>query len=196
MRTSRRNIALSIIATLCIAEAGFGRPAQEAPPGTTAISLGAVSAAPKSQVMIPLFLTPGDSGAQVGRFSAAIRFETGSLAFVRVEKGFLLDGVNATFHAEVMDDSEHPGQSVVQLEVSTGGATPKPLREGLVLSLVFRVEANAKPDTTAIVAFDRLTATTPGSPSKEVTPLIGRQGTVEILRPDGTVYVGCFFFTH
>lgn len=195
----RRGLATAagfLAVVLLLQETGFGSPAQTAPPGTTAISLGAVSAAPKGQVMIPLFLTPGGSGAQVGRFSAAIRFEKGSLAFVRAEKGFLLDSVNATFHTEVTDDAAHPGQSVVQLEVAAGGADPKPLREGLVLSLVFRVEANAKTDTTAILAFDRVTATTPGPASREVTPLIGRQGTVEILRPDATPYVGCFFFTH
>jgi len=195
----RRGLATAasfMAVTLLLPGTGFGSPAQEAPPGATAISLGAVSSAPKGQVMVPLFLTPGGPGAQVGRFSAAIRFEKGSLAFVRAERGFLLDSVNATFHAEATDDPEHPGQSVVQLEVSAGGGDPKPLREGLVLSLVFRVEADAKPDTTAILAFDRVTATTPGDAPKEVAPVIGRQGTVEILRPDGTVYVGCFFFTH
>ena len=195
----RRGLATAagfLAVVLLLQETGFGSPAQTAPPGTTAISLGAVSAAPKGQVMVPLFLTPGGPGTQVGRFSAAIRFEKGSLAFVRAEKGFLLDSVNATFHTEVTDDAAHPGQSVVQLEVAAGGADPKPLREGLVLSLVFRVEANAKTDTTAILAFDRVTATTPGPASREVTPLIGRQGTVEILRPDATPYVGCFFFTH
>ena len=196
---SKAAVTLLVLATLFLGEPVLGvsgHAAQEAPPEATAISLGAVSAAPRGQVMIPLFLTPGGTGAPVGRFAAAIRFEKGSLAFVRAEKGFLLDSVNATFHAEVMDDAEHPGQSVVQLEVSSGGADPKPLREGLVLSLVFRVEADAQPDTTAVLAFDRVTATTPGAASREVTPLIGRQGTVEILRPDATPYVGCFFFTH
>ena len=196
---SKTAVTLITLATIFLGEAVFGvlgHAAQEAAPGATAISLGAVSSPPKGQVMIPLFLTPGGSGSQVGSFSAAIRFEKGSLAFVRAEKGFLLDSVNATFHAEVTDDAAHPGQSVVQLEVSAGGADPKSLREGLVLSLVFRVEANATPDTTAILAFDRVTATTPGAPSREVTPLIGRQGTVEILRPDAVPYVSCFFFTH
>ena len=199
-RTLRRFPRLLILlVAIFLGETVFGvlgHAAQEAAPGTTAISLGAVSAPPKGQVMVPLFLTPGGPDAQVGKVSAAIRFEKGSLSFVRAERGFLLDSVNATFHAEVTDDAEHAGQSVVQLEVSSGGTDPKPLREGLVLSLVFRVEADAKPDTTAILAFDRVTATTPGDAPKEVAPVIGRQGTVEILRPDGTVYVGCFFFTH
>lgn len=196
---SKTALTLIMLAMIFLSEAVFavfGHAAQEPAPEATAISLGAVSAPPKGQVMIPLFLTPGGSGAPVGRFTAAIRFEKGSLAFVRAEKGFLLDSVNATFHAEVTDDLEHPGQSVVQLEVSSGGTDPKPLREGLVLSLVFRVEDNAQTDTTAVLAFDRVSAATPGSDSREVTPVIGREGTVEILRPDATPYVGCFFFTH
>lgn len=192
-------VTLILLVTIFLGETVFGvlgHAAQEAPAGATAISLGAVSAPPKGQVMIPLFLTPGSSSAPVGKFAAAIRFEKGSLEFVRAEKGFLLDSVNATFHAEVTDDVEHPGQSVVQLEVSSGGTDPKPLREGLVLSLVFRVEADAQTDTTAVLAFDRVSAATPGADSREVTPVIGREGTVEILRPDATPYVGCFFFTH
>jgi hypothetical protein len=189
-------ITLGILAALFVVEAALAGSPQDAAPGATAISLGAVSAPPKGQVMVPLFLTPGASGAQVGRFDAAIRFDRGSLEFVRAEKGFLLDSVNATFRTEVTDDPEHPGQGVVHLEVSSGGAAPKPLREGLVLSLVFRVEADAKPDTTAVLAFERLAAGGPGAASGEVTPVIGREGTVEILRPDATPYVGCFFFTH
>ena len=185
-------ITLGILAAVFIAGAGWASPLQE----VTAISLGAVSAPPKGQVMIPLFLTPGGAGAPVGRFAATIRFDKASLAFIRAEKGFLLDSVDATFQAEVTDDEEHPGQSVVEVEVSSGGTDPKPLREGLVLSLVFRVEAEAKADTTAVLAFDRVSAGTPGADSREVTPVIGREGTVEILRPDATPYVGCFFFTH
>lgn len=146
--------------------------------------------------MVPLFLTPGSRETQVGRFSATIRFSKEDLSFVRAEKGFLLDSVNATFRAEAADDSAHPGQAVVELEVSTRGDPPKALREGLVLSLVFRIQEKARQDTTATLEFDQITANAPGAGAAEVTPLATRQGTVEILRGDATPYVGCFFFTH
>lgn len=180
-------------AAFYLPQAGFGSPAQAATAEITAISLGAVSAPPRGQVMVPLFLTPG---MQVGSLSATIRFEKNALAFVRAEKGFLLDSVNATFRAEVTDDASSPGQSVLRLEVSTGGENRRPLREGLVLSLVFRVEADATPDTTVRLLFDGLSAATPETPPRPVAPLAGREGTVEILRPDAVPYVGCFFFTH
>ena len=189
----RAALVLTVAYTLFLAEAGFGRPAQAASAGTTSVALGAVSSPPKRQVMVPVFLTPG---TPVGSFSAEIRFARKGLLFVRAEKGFLLDSVNATFRAVAEDDASKPGQSVIRLEVSTGGETPKALREGLVLSLVFRVEADAEPDTTVKLVLDRLTAATPSTPPRPVTPLVGREGTVEILRPDAAPYVGCFFFTH
>ncbi len=176
--------------------AGLVLAAQQVPPGTTTVTLGAVSSPPQGQVMIPVFLTPGSPDTQVGSFSAAIRFETNSLSFVRAEKGFLLDSVNATFHADVTQDDANPGQALVELEVSTGGEEPRPLREGLVLSLVFRVEPDAQPDTTVTLPIDRISASTPGTPSAPVAPLLGREGTVEILRQDAIPFVSCFFFTH
>lgn len=189
-------VTLTALVTLGRAESALARPAQEAPEGATSISLGAVSSPPKGVVMVPLFLTPGDRDTRVGSFSAAIRFDKKSLLFLRAEKSFLLDSVHATFHAQATDDDTHPGQSVVQLDVAAGGAEPQALREGLVLSLVFRVRPDAKPDTTVALPIDRVSAAAPGTPSSPVKPVVGRPGTVEILRPEAAPYVGCFFFTH
>jgi len=187
-------ITLATLATLWFVEPGLARPAQTAAAGPTTVTLGAVSAPPREQVMVPLFLTPG--GAPVGSLTATIRFEKNSLSFLRAEKGFLLDSVGVTFRAEVTDDAARPGQSVIQLEVSTAGANRRPLRDGLVLSLVFRVEPHASPDSTVRLLWDRLSATTPETPPRPVASLVGREGTVEVLRTDGVPYVGCFFFTH
>ena len=195
-RTLGAGIILSIACILCLAEAGFSGPPQAASAKGTMVSLGTVSSAPKGQVIVPVFLTPGSPETQVGSISAAIRFDSKAVSFQRAEKGFLLDGVNAALRAEVKKDSTNPDRSVIELEVSTGGENRKALREGLVLSLLFRVEAGAAPDTNVTLTFDKLSAATPDTPPKPIAPLVGQRGTIEILQPEAVPYVGCFFFTH
>jgi len=182
-----------VLAALLSPKASWAFPAQAAPGSATTVTLGAVSSPPKGQVMVPLFLTPG---APVGSLSALIRFDRGALTFVRAEKGFLLDGASATFRAEVRDDGSTPGQSVIELQVSTSAEAPRALREGLVLSLVFRVADSATPESTTSLRIERLTAGSPEAPPKPVAPVVARDGSVEILRQEAVPYVGCFFFTH
>jgi hypothetical protein len=104
--------------------------------------------------------------------------------------------VNGVLEAEVKQDSANPNQSVIQLEVSTGGENRRSFREGLLLSLVFRVEAGAAPDTSVTLLLGNLSAATPETPPKPIVPLVGQTGTIEILSPEAVPYVGCFFFTH
>jgi len=194
--TVRAGIILSTVYFLSLADAGFTAPPQAAAAKGTRVSLGTVSSAPKGQVIVPLFLTPGTAETQVGSISAAVRFDSKGVTFQRAEKGFLLDGVNGALRAEVKQDSANPNRSVIQLEVSTGGENRKALREGLVLSLVFHVEADAAPDTNVALTFDKLSAASPDTPPKPIAPLVGQKGAIEILKPEAVPYVGCFFFTH
>lgn len=188
-------IIVGIVCFLSGGDAGLAAPPQAAARATR-LSLGTVSSPPRGHVIVPLFLTPGAPEIQVGSISASIRFDSKSITFLRAEKGFLLDGVNGVLEAEVKQDSANPNQSVIQLEVSTGGENRKAFREGLLLSLVFRVEAAAAPDTSVTLPLGNLTAATPETPPKPIAPLVGQTGTIEILRPEAVPYVGCFFFTH
>lgn len=189
-------IILSVAYFLSVADAGLAGPAQAVAAKATRVSLGTVSSAPRGHVIVPLFLTPGAPEIQVGSISASIRFDSKSVTFQRAEKGFLLDGVNGALEAEVKQDSANPNQAVIQLEVFTGGENRKALREGLVLSLLFRVEAGAAPDTNVALTLYNLSAATPETPPKPIAPLVGQTGTIEILKPEAVPYVGCFFFTH
>ena len=146
--------------------------------------------------MVPLFLTPVPSETQVGSISAAISFEGKAVSFLRADKGFLLDGVNGGIEAQLQKDSSNPNKSILHLEVSTRGENRKALREGLLLSLVFRVEADAVPETKVTLNFEKLSAATPDAPPKTIEPLVGQKGTIEVLKPESVPYVGCFFFTH
>lgn len=192
----RAGVILSLAYILCPADTGFAALPQAVSAKGTRVSLGTVSSAPKGQVIVPFFLTPGTAETQVGSISAAIRFDSKAVTFQRAEKGFLLDGVNGALRAEMKQDSANPNRSVIQLEVSTGGENRKALREGLVLSLVFHVEASAAPDTSVALTFDKLSAASPETPPKPIAPLVGQKGAIEILKPEAVPYVGCFFFTH
>ncbi len=163
---------------------------------STTVALGTVSGAPKSQVMVPLFLTPVPPETPVARISAEIRFENKAVSFLRAEKGFLLDGVNAGIEAKIEKDTQNSGRSVLRLEVATGGEPRKALREGLVLSLLFRIEAGAPTGTTVALDFQKLSASDPGNPPQPIEPIAGRKGMIEILTPEETPYVACFLFSH
>ena len=169
--------------------------AQDAPPKSTLVSLGAVSGGPKAQVMVPLFLTPVPADRQVGSFSATIEFTNKGITFLKAEKSFLLDGVNGSVKAESEKDPSDPAKSIIHLEVSTSGEPRKALRDGLTLSLVFKIEPDATPGIVPL-DFKNVAAGNLETPPKPITPVISKKGTIEVLKPEAVPYVGCFFFSH
>ncbi len=162
----------------------------------TRIALGAVSGSFKSQVMIPLFLTPYPPENPVGSISATIEYPSKGLTFVKAEKSFLLDGVNGGFEVKAEKDPKDPAKSLIHVEVSTKGEPRKPLREGLALTLLFRIEPDAPAGKTVTLALQNAAAQTTDSPPKPIKPLVTKNGTIEIVAPEGVPYVGCFFFSH
>lgn len=171
-------------------------PAFAAPQKEIMVTLGAVSGAPKSEVLVPLMLAPSPPELQIGDISATIRFENKAASFLRAEKGFLLDGVNAGFEAQIQKDPGDPNQSVLQLEVATKGEPRKALREGLVLTLVFRIAEGVNPGTVVDLNIEKLTAGDLSAPAKPIAPLSGQKGSIEVISPEQVPYVACFFFTH
>ncbi|HWP83780.1 MAG TPA: hypothetical protein VNN17_01195, partial [Terriglobia bacterium] len=116
--------------------------------------------------------------------------------FLRAEKGFLLDGVNGKIQAEQRESARDPGASAVRFTVATEGEPRKPLREGLVLSLIFRIRPEATANTKVALRFQELSAATVDEPPRPVEPLTGTPGSVEVLSPESVPYVACFFFSH
>ena len=172
--------------------------AQEPEPAVkaTRIALGAVSGPTKSQVMIPLFLTPYPPETPVGSVSATIEYKDKGLTFQRAEKSFLLDGVNGSIDVKAEKDPKDPEKSVIHAEIITKGDPRKSLREGLLLTLVFKIEPDAPTSTTVSLAINKATAANLDSPPKSVQPIVRKNGTIEIVAPEGVPYVGCFFFSH
>ena len=162
----------------------------------TLISMGEVSGGGKSQVMVPFYLTPDPPSRQVGSVSAVIHLEGKGLTFQRAEKSFLLDTVNAGFEVTPEKDPQNPDRLILRVEVATKGEPRKALREGLLLSLVFRIEPDAPTGQKVSLVFDKVSATELGDPPKDVQPMASKPGTIEVLSPEQVPYIVCFFFTH
>ncbi len=180
--------ALWILPAALLAQASNGQG--------TRVALGSVSGVAKSQVMVPLYLTPDPPDIKVGSISAAIGFETKAVTFLKAEEGFLLDGVNAGFEADLQQNADDPNKSILLLEVATEGDERKALREGLILSLIFRVNDDAPEGTVVSLAFEQLGAKNIEAPPSAIEPLSSQDGTIEVILEDALPYVGCFFFTH
>jgi hypothetical protein len=183
---------LLLLLTAGIRPASAGAAAEEG----SVVSLGAVSGLPNSNVLVPVLWAPSPPELKIGNFSASIRFENKSVSFVKGEKGFLLDGVNANFKVETKSDPADPDHTLLQLDVATQGEPRKGLREGLVLTLVFHIAEKAAAESKVPLEFARISAGDLSSPPKAIQPLQGQAGEIEIIPPEQVPYVPCFFFTH
>lgn len=170
--------------------------AQKEPEKNTRVALGDVSGPPKTEVMVPLYLTPASEDLRVGSISVAIGFDGKMVSFVKAENGFLLEGADGTFHAEVKKGAEDSNHSVLFLEVSTRGEPRKSLKEGLVVTLMFAITPEAPPGNKVSLEFEKVSAADLSTPPKIIEPLSSHQGIIEILPADALPYVGCFFFSH
>jgi hypothetical protein len=175
---------------------GFFSAAAFAQDETTHITLGTVSGLPKAEVLIPVMLTPFPSDLKVGEIKASISFDTQSVTFLRAEKSFLLDGVGAGFQSEQHPDPSKPGRTIVDITVATKGSPRLALREGLVLTLLFRINENAAAGSTIEVAVVNPSASDLSDPPQPIKPVTGKNGGIEVIAPEQNPYVPCFFFTH
>ena len=174
----------------------FGKTAPTAPQKTTLVSLGEVAGGPKSQVLVPVFLTPASPETKVGRVSATITFNSKLVTFVRAEKGFLLEGADGAFKIDLQKDANHSDQSVLLVDVFTQGENRKPLREGLILSLLIDVNEGTPAGTNIPLELENVVASGLDSPPQPIEPLTSKNGNIEVLTPESVPYVACFFFTH
>jgi hypothetical protein len=183
-------------AVLLLFGSGVLSSGQTAASKGTRISLGTVAAPPKGEVMAPLYLAPDPPEVRVGKISARIRFDGDRFTFVRAEKGFLLDGVGGEVKATLVKDPQETGKASILLEVATKGEPRKPLREGLILTLVFGIGESAPMGQSFPLAIEEALATDIADPPKAIQPLVSENGAIEVIRPEEVPYVACFFFSH
>lgn len=190
MRNASSRIAVLLV--IIFTATSLSLFAQQSTPKGTLISLGNVSGAPKNQVMVPLFLTPVPSELAVGKITATIAYARNEVTFLRAEKSFLLDNIPSSLEAKTAKDPSDPSKSLVSVTIETKG---KPLHEGLVLTLFFRIAPNAITRTIPL-EIQKASATKIGPPPKPVHPLLTKKGSIQIAKPAALPYAGCFFFTH
>ena len=188
--------AAILLLTFVSQSASAQKAAPDAMPNATLISLGNVEGLPKSQVLIPVLLTPFPQELKIGEFKASIGFDSQWVTYLRAEKGFLLDGEGGVFQTDVQTDVGKPGHSVIHLTVTTKGTPRQAIREGLVVTLAFRILESAPAATIVDVALSDLNASDLSDPPKSIRPLTGKNGSITVLAPEQNPYVPCFFFTH
>jgi hypothetical protein len=157
------------------------------------LTLGNVAAAAKGKVIVPLLLELDSEEVRVGHIAASVGYNADVVTFQQAEKGFLLDPVGGKLTATAKVDG---AKSAVEIDVITEGEPRKPLRKGLVLSLVFKVNENAVADTKAPLTFSAVKLQTPDTEPKPVEPLALAAGEIAVLAPENVPFVSCFFFTH
>jgi len=180
-----------IFAFIGMCGAGIAAHAQ-----VTVVSLGDVSGGVSSEVIVPVLLNPATTETRVGSISSTIGFDRKLVTFLRAEKGFLLDGVNGKFQTKVQENAAKPEKSSLQLEIATEGEPRKALREGLVLSLIFKINADTPPNTMVPLRFEKVSAGSADTASQPIEPITSTPGSIEVLSPESVPYVSCFFFTH
>ena len=168
--------------------------ALEALQNPPAVSLGAVSGLPNTQVMVPLYFTPNSPETKVGRLNATIRFENQAARFLRAEKGIILETTQGTFAAREESDPGNAQQSVLHVEIAAGGE--ERLREGVLLFLMFSIKADASAGTTVALQLQDLQASNGETPAQAIEPVTTKNGTIQVIKPEEVPFISCFFFTH
>ena len=130
---------------------------------------------------------------KVGHIVATVGYDATVATFDMAEKGFLLDGVGGKMTVAAKPDG---AKSTIAVDVITEGNPRQPLRKGLVLSLVFKVNEKAAPDTKMPLSLSAVTLATPDAEPKELTALNLTPGEIHVLAPENVPFVSCFFFTH
>ncbi len=170
------------------------RPAVAAPEESATVSLGSVAGLPNAQVMVPLYFTPGPPETRVARLTATVRFENGAVSFVNTVKGIVLDSSNGTLELKAADDPADAKQSLLHLEVSTGEGQRFP--EGVLLYLTFNIKPEAPAGTKVTLNWQKPEASSAATSGGATVPLEAKDGTIDVILPEQTPYVACFFFTH
>jgi hypothetical protein len=146
-------------------------------------------------VSVPLFFTPPSSpDAGAGRLKATIRFEKQAVTFLKADKGIILESLMGRLEVKQESDSENPQGAILRIEISSDGK--EHLREGILSLLVFSINEDAPAGTKVALQLRDLEADSLDAPTRKIEPLAAKDGSIQVIRPEETPYVNCFFFTH
>jgi cohesin domain-containing protein len=164
-------------------------------PGAS-VSLGSVSGTAKNEVAVPLMLAPHPSDTRIGGVEMTVAYESPYVAYQRAEKGFLLDGVGGVIDAREVKDPDNAKKSRVMLKVETKGDSGNTLPDGLILTLIFEVKANAVPKIVVPLKIEKLTVTETGAAARVLHGSVDKNGSIEVILPEEVPVMPCFFFSH
>ena len=192
--SDRRRLTLWLVALLLIGMNGStpGQQRLQSGPGTN-VKLERSGGPPdgRATVRVTLALAPG---AKVGELNLTISFPKDELSYVDLETGGVTDAAEADVKAEVKASDSDRTASQLSLKISTltGKATRKPLLDGAIAYLIFKIAKDVKLNTN--IRFDVSgTAVSPDDPPKPVQPLTVQAAQLLISREPIT---GCFFYMH
>lgn len=154
------------------------------------LSLGITSGTSESEVEVPFKLALPARTA-IGRIEAQITFPTAALSFEKVA-GYRVTQNEVKVEAKLQEaPGKDPGdQRVLALSVETG-AGDRPLPEGVLASVVFKVARDTKPD---VLALDLQAKAFALSDRREINPVEVYGGRISIQTPEA--FYACFFYMH
>jgi hypothetical protein len=184
--------AAAWVAVLSLPVAGLGQPVPPRHGDVTTITISTSSAPPDGQAVLPIYLSVPDA-VRVGAIDLKLAFPKAHLSFVKVEPSGLARGVDAILRSELGDDLG-VDRAVVMLRISTieQGGSREAIPAGPVAHVVFKVDKNARPESTIRLSHAARAVTT-DTPPRAVRPLAASGGEVVV---SSAPVPACFFFMH
>jgi hypothetical protein len=172
----------------------FHAMAALSPAQVASITLGSGTGTPGEDVAIPLYLTTG--GDQKWTRIVTLVEYPASLTYRRINASEV--AVAAGVSVRATEPSPPAGSQKKRLEVRIEGGKGKAVPEGIMGSIFFHIDQEAKPQMFSLPLAEVKGL---GQGSQQEVPLRGNPGSVAIYAP-GTeptgpsTLMGCFFFTH
>ena len=181
--------SILIAESLAFALVAVGAAAALAENGS--LTLGSGTGSPGRDVQLPIYLNL-PKGQQFERILAIVEHPP-SLAYDRVELSPEIRTDDVTI--DVKESAPQAGGKMKRVEITLKGGKEKPLRIGMVGSLIFTVDKKARSQMISLPVIE-VKGFSKGSRAE--TKLRGDSGSVTIYEPgaEPLPLVTCFFFTH
>ena len=184
----------TIIVAVFICSIVSGVMAAVSPAQVLSITLGSGTGGPGGDVGIPLYVTVG-ADEKWDRIVAVVEYPV-VLTYRRVDAN--PDAVASGVAIKANEPSPPEGGQKKRVEVRIEGGKGKPVPKGIIGSLFFDIDKEARPQ---MISLPLVEVKGLGQGSQQEVPLRGNPGSVAIYAP-GTEptgpnpLLGCFFFTH
>ena len=163
------------------------------PMTTTRITLGSVSGAVGTSVVVPIYFTPAP-GVSVGHLKLKIQFVSANMKFRKLERGIAAEMANIDLKTDLKDGKNDQGvdNSTLTIDATapSGGAGMTP---GLLGYINLDISATGRPAKISMRTSAEAEETGGG---KSVSNLKSFDGEVEVIAAGSQPAVLCFFFSH